>query len=124
MEDCAHYNGHKNVSNDMLELLDYIRTNNDAMDYQGELAKLAVQGVLSARNDSKLESDYMKYMTLTWGEQRDLINEGRALYDSCIRLVRAGDSDEQIADKLGYEVSEIQKSIDMARALFPSPSQV
>ena len=48
------------------------------------------------------------------------MEEGRNLYNSCIKLVKAGYTDEQIADQLGYKVPEIQESIDMARALLAS----
>ena len=111
---------HKNVPAEMLELLDYIRTGNDTMICQGEIAKLAIQGVLAARNDSKVGGDYVKYMTLTWGEQKELhdegLSEGADLYDSCIDLVGTGLSDEEIAEQLGYELPVIQKAIDKVRA--------
>ena len=110
---------HKNVPAEMLELLDYIRTGNDTMVCQGDIAKLAIQGVLAARNDSKVGGNYVKYMTLTWGEQQDILDEGADLYDSCIDLVGAGLSDEKIAEQLGYELPVIQKTIDKVRARLP-----
>ena len=71
----------------------------------------------------------MKYLTLTWDEQRDLLDEGISegvskgtnLCLSCFRLVGAGLSDEEIAEQLGYELPEIQNIIDEYRAgLAPS----
>ena len=107
----------------MLELLDYIRTNNDEMSCQGEIAKLAIEGVLAARNDSKVGVDYVKYSTLNWSEQRELMDEGVDILVSCIRLIGEGLSDEEIAEQLGYDLSEIQKAISKARALRASLSR-
>lgn len=70
----------------------------------------------------------MKYLTLTWGEQQDLleegINEGLSegvdLYDSCIDLVGAGLSDEEIAVELGYDLPRVQHFINKVRVRYAS----
>ena len=65
----------------------------------------------------------MKYLTLDWAEQRDLRNEERNLCFSCFDLVNEGLSDEEIAERLGYDLPEIQENIDGARARIASYSR-
>ena len=75
-----------------------------------------------------------RYLTLDWFEQRDIYNEGYKegfkegfkkginLSVSCFKFVRAGLSDEEIAQQLGYDLLEIQDIIDELRTgLAPSP---
>ena len=73
-----------------------------------------------------------RYLTLDWFEQRDIYNEGYKegfkegfkkginLSVSCFKFVRAGLSDEKIAEQLGYDLPEIQEIIDNVRARLPS----
>ena len=62
----------------------------------------------------------MRYLTLTWAEQREWLDEGVNLYDSCIKLVAAGLSDEKIAEELDYDLPDVQHLIDRARAMYAS----
>ena len=65
----------------------------------------------------------MRYSALTWAEQKEWMDKGVALCMSCIRLIREGLSDEEIADQLGYDLPDMQKIISESRALLASLSR-
>ena len=69
----------------------------------------------------------MSFMTYVMDEKNDSFEEGYirgfnsgVVYGICLGLLMGGFTDEEIAEKLGCEHTEIQDTIDSARASFAS----
>ena len=66
----------------------------------------------------------MKYSLLSWAEQKEWFDEGVDICMSCIRLIGEGLSDREIAEQLGYDLPDIQKTISEARRKMKRSTQL
>jgi len=119
----------ENTSPAILELLDYIRTNDDAAEYSSKLMAQTKEQVKTVRLDRELGASYM-YLEAEMqfryerGERAGLekgLEKGRIIQvieQTCAKL-KKGKSIEEIADALEQDVSTISAICEAAKAFAP-----
>ena len=127
----------ENTSSAILELLDYIRTNDDAAEYSSELVNQAKEQVKAIRQDKGLGATYMlleskmqEYMKrgeiigLEKGEAIGLkkgLDQGRMLQliEQTCKKLKKGKSAADISDELEQSLSVIETICEAAKPFAP-----
>ena len=127
----------ENTSSAILELLDYIRTNDDAAEYSSELVNQAKEHVKAIRQDKGLGATYMlleskmqEYMKrgemigLEKGEAIGLkkgLDQGRMLQliEQTCKKLKKGKSASDISDELEQSLSVIEAICEAAKPFAP-----
>ena len=127
----------ENTSSAILELLDYIRTNDDAAEYSSELVNQAKEHVKAIRRDKGLGATYMlleskmqEYMKrgemigLEKGEAIGLkkgLDQGRMLQliEQTCKKLKKGKSASDISDELEQSLSVIEAICEAAKPFAP-----
>jgi len=111
----------RNTSPAILELLDYIRTNDDAAEYSSELMVRTKEQVKTIRLDRELGASYMFYEAEMQFRYERGLEKGRIIQviESTCKKLNKGKSVEEIADALEQDVSMISAICEAAKTFAP-----